>query len=290
MTAIWTRTRLILDMIKFEHTIFALPFALISVLLASRPHLLPNSMTLLWILLAMVGARSAAMAFNRIADAEIDRHNPRTANRHIPAGLLTTAQVWAFLLLSLAVFETAAWSLNRLCFMLSPLALLFILGYSYTKRFTSLCHLFLGFAIGIAPVGAWLAVRGDWNILPLLVGLVVMLWIGGFDIIYALQDYDYDVRSALFSLPKRLGKANALIISRLMHTAVIALLVLIGLMGHLHLFYFMGVVVVAALILYEQSLVKPDDLSKVNLAFFTLNGWVSVTLFGFVLLDCLFNR
>ena len=290
MNAFFARTRLILQMIKFEHTIFALPFALISVILASRQQHGLTTNSLIWILLAMVGARSAAMAFNRLADAEIDAQNPRTAKRHIPAGLLTRAQVWAFLLASIAVFEFAAWRLNTLCLLLSPIALAAVLGYSYTKRFTSLCHLFLGFAIGIAPIGAWLAIRGQFNIIPLLLGAVVMLWIAGFDIIYALQDYEFDVKSPLYSLPKRLGKTNALLLSRLMHTLMIALLILVGVLSGLHLAYFLGIVVVTSLIIYEQSLVKPNDLSKVDLAFFTLNGWVSISLFAFVLLDSLIRR
>jgi len=289
MTAIISRTRLILEMIKFEHTIFALPFALISVLLAARPQLLPDARVTLWVLVAMVSARSAAMAFNRIADAQIDAENPRTARRHIPAGLIGKTQVWVFLAIAIALFELASFKLNRICFLLSPVALLFVLGYSYTKRFTSLCHIVLGVAIGIAPIGAWLAVRGTFAVAPLLLGAIVMLWIGGFDIIYALQDYDFDVKSPLFSLPKRLGKANALVISRVMHTAMVALLVLVGVLAQMHVVYFIGVLIVAGLIFYEQSLVKADDLSKVDLAFFTLNGWVSVCLFIFVLLDRLFS-
>jgi 4-hydroxybenzoate polyprenyltransferase len=229
------------------------------------------------------------MAFNRIADAQIDAENPRTARRHIPAGLIGKAQVWIFLAVAVALFELASFKLNRICFLLSPVALLFVLGYSYTKRFTSLCHIVLGIAIGIAPIGAWLAVRGSFAVAPLLLGAIVMLWIGGFDIIYALQDYDFDVKSPLFSLPKRLGKANALILSRVMHTAMIALLVLVGFLAQMHALYFVGVVIVTGLIIYEQSLVKPDDLSKVDLAFFTLNGWVSVCLFVFVLLDRLLS-
>lgn len=291
MQAFLTRARLLLEMIKFEHTIFALPFALISFLLAIRHT--PggfNGVTLLWIVVAMVGARSAAMAFNRLVDAEYDGRNPRTAKRHIPAGLLSRAQVGAFLIIAIVLFELAAWRLNRLCFLLSPIALGAILGYSYTKRFSALCHLFLGFAIGIAPIGAWIAVRGTLDVVPILLGATVMLWIGGFDIIYALQDYDFDRESALFSLPKAIGKANALRISRLMHTIAVALLIVIGAIGGLHLFYFVGVAVVAGLILYEQSLVKPDDLSRVDMAFFTLNGWVSVSLFAFVLLDSLVLR
>lgn len=291
MNAFLTRSRLLLEMIKFEHTIFALPFALISFLLAIRHS--PggfNAVTLFWIVVAMVGARSAAMAFNRLVDADYDKQNPRTAKRHIPAGLISRAQVILFFAFAVVLFEIAAWRLNWLCLMLSPIALGAILGYSYTKRFTALCHLFLGFAIGIAPIGAWIAVTGKLAVVPLLLGAVVMVWIGGFDIIYALQDYDFDRESALFSLPKAIGKANALTVSRLMHTLAVSLLIAIGRFGGLHLLYYVGVAVVAGLILYEQSLVKPDDLSRVDLAFFTLNGWVSVSLFAFVLLDGLLIR
>ncbi len=285
------KTRLLLDMIKFEHTIFAMPFALISALLAARrvPGGL-HGITLLWIVLAMIGARSAAMAFNRLADAGYDKANPRTAGRHIPAGQISRGQAGAFLAFSVGLFELAAWRLNLLCLLLSPIALAAVLGYSYTKRFTSLCHLFLGFAIGIAPIGAWVAVTGRLDIVPLLLGAVVMLWIGGFDIIYALQDYDFDVNSPLFSLPKRLGKANALIASRLMHIGAIGLLIAVGVLSHLSPIAFVGIGIAALLIAWEQSLVKPDDISRVNLAFFTLNGWVSVSLFAFVLLDQLITR
>jgi 4-hydroxybenzoate polyprenyltransferase len=233
----------------------------------------------------MVGARSAAMAFNRLADAAIDAQNPRTAKRHLPAGILSKTQVGVFLVVSIVLFEVAAWKLGRLCFALSPVALLFLLGYSFTKRFTSLCHLFLGFAIGIAPVGAWLAIRGTFDLVPILLSLAVMLWIGGFDIIYALQDYEHDVKSPLHSLPKKLGKANALLVSRLMHAIMLGMLVAVGVVSGLGAIYFLGVAVVGALIVYEQSLVRPDDLRRVDLAFFTLNGWVSVSLFVFVLLD-----
>jgi len=283
-----SKTRLILNMIKFEHTIFALPFALIALLLAARTA--PQGLTahtVFYVVLAMVGARSAAMAFNRLVDAEIDKANPRTAARHIPAGLLSRTQVGLFLVLALSLFEFAAFQLNRLCFLLSPLALIAILGYSYTKRFTALCHLVLGFAIGIAPIGAWLAVRGTFDAVPLLLGAVVMLWIGGFDIIYALQDYENDVASPLHSIPKALGKANALLVSRAMHFVMLVLLVVIGKLSGMHGVYFAGVAVVAGLIVYEQSLVKPNDLRRVDMAFFTLNGWVSMSLLAFVTLDLL---
>jgi 4-hydroxybenzoate polyprenyltransferase len=277
-----------MQMIKFEHTIFALPFALISFILAVRSGgNETTTFTLIWVLLAMIGARSAAMSFNRLTDAAIDADNPRTSGRHIPAGLLSKSHVWLFLAISVVLFELSSWKLNRLCFELSPVALFCVLGYSYTKRFTSLCHLFLGFAIGIAPIGAWMAVRGSLSPVSLLLGAAVMLWIGGFDIIYALQDYDVDVQSNVFSLPKRIGKANALAVSRTLHVGAIACLVLVGAIYGLHLIYFTGVAVVAALIAYEQSLVRPNDLTRVNLAFFTMNGWVSVSLFAFVLADTL---
>jgi 4-hydroxybenzoate polyprenyltransferase len=292
--ALLGRLRIILEMIKFEHTIFALPFALISTLLAARtaglPNGLPTGWMLGWILVAMVGARSAAMAFNRIVDARFDAANPRTAKRAIPAGLLTVSQVTLFTIASVALFVFAAYQLNPLCLALSPVALLAVLGYSYTKRFTPLSHLFLGFAIGIAPIGAWIAVTCRLDVVPLLLGAVVMLWIGGFDIIYALQDVDFDQSVGLHSLPMRIGRSRALFVSRLMHAAMLALLVVVGVLAGLHTVYFVGVGVIAALIIYEQSIVSPDDLSRVNVAFFTLNGWVSVSLFAFVVLDRLIVR
>jgi 4-hydroxybenzoate polyprenyltransferase len=288
------RLRIILEMIKFEHTIFALPFALVSTLLAAQaaglPNGLPTPYMFGWILVAMVGARSAAMAFNRIVDARFDAANPRTAKRAIPAGLLTIPQVALFTVVSVALFVLAAYQLNPLCLALSPVALLAVLGYSYTKRFTSLSHLFLGFAIGIAPIGAWIAVTGRFDAVSLLLGAVVLLWIGGFDIIYALQDVEFDSRVGLYSLPKRLGRARALLVSRLMHALMLGLLALVGVFAGLHVAYFVGVVVIALLIAYEQSIVSPDDLSRVNVAFFTLNGWVSVSLLAFVLLDRLIVR
>jgi 4-hydroxybenzoate polyprenyltransferase len=280
-----------MQMIKFEHTIFALPFALISVILAARNSSRGlNVWIITWVVLSMVGARSAAMSFNRLTDADIDARNPRTSGRHIPAGLLTKGHVLLFLTASIALFELASWKLNSLCFELSPIALLFVLGYSYTKRFTSLCHLFLGFAIGIAPIGAWLAVTGAISPPALLLGATVMLWIGGFDIIYSLQDYEVDVSSKLFSLPKRIGKAGALTVSRIMHLGAVVCLTAVGVLTGLHFIYYAGVLVVSALITYEQSLVRPDDLTRVDLAFFTLNGWVSISLFAFVLLDTMLLR
>lgn len=275
------------ELVKIEHTIFALPFALISMLLASKglPHGLPPLFVILWIIVAMVGARSAAMAFNRLADRAIDAANPRTASRHIPAGLVSVKTATLYFVVSVVVFAFASWSLSPLCLMLSPVALAVILGYSLAKRFTPLCHLILGFGIGIAPIGAWIAVRGDLATIPLLLGAIVMLWIGGFDIIYALQDYDFDRANKVYSIPAKVGKAKALMISRLMHVIVIALLFTVGVLAHLGFIYFVGACVVTGLIIYEQSIVKPNDLSRVNMAFFTLNGWVSVLLFLFTALD-----
>ncbi len=279
-------------MIKFEHTLFALPFALISMLLASRSQgrSLPEPRIIGGILLAMVGARSAAMAFNRIADARIDALNPRTAIRAIPTGQVSLAQAWLFTVTAIVVFEIAAWWLNPLCLALSPVALLAVLGYSYTKRFTPLCHLFLGFGIGIAPIGAWVAVTGRIDPLPVLIGAAVMLWIAGFDIIYALQDAEFDTQHRLRSLPQSIGKPAALMLSRFLHLAMLALLLYVGIAASLHVAYFLGLVIVTGLIAYEHSIVSPSDLSRVNLAFFTLNGWVSVLLFAFVIADRLLWR
>ena len=279
--------KIILEMIKFEHTVFALPFALISAILAARtlPGGVPGARSIFWILMAMVGARSAAMAFNRIVDARFDARNPRTANRAIPAGLLSVGQVWLFTVAAIVLFVFAAHQLNPLCLALAPVALLVVLGYSFTKRFTSLSHLALGFGIGIAPIGAWIAITGRLELIPLMLGAVVMLWIGGFDIIYALQDVDFDREAGLFSLPKAIGKGPALLVSRVMHALMLAILAAVGIAAGLGWLYFAGVMVVAGLIAYEHSIVSPTDLSRVNVAFFTMNGWVGVALFVFVLLD-----
>lgn len=286
--AAWERLRVILEMIKFEHTVFALPFAMMSAVLAA--HGFPSGRVTLWILLAMVGARSSAMAFNRLVDQEFDRRNPRTATRALPAGLLTPAQVWTFVLSTTALFVFAAWQLNPLALMLSPVALLVIWGYSYTKRFTSFCHVVLGLAIGIAPPGAWIAVRGTLDWAPVLLTAAVMLWVGGFDVIYACQDAEFDRSLGLQSLPARLGVGGALNVSRVMHAITVVLLALLPQLVPLGLIYYTGVVAVAALLVYEQSLVKAHDLSRVNAAFFTVNGFVSIGLFLFTLADVLLGR
>lgn len=293
-TGVIARLMVILNMIRFEHTVFALPFALLGALFGAQhaglPRGLPTALQTWWILVAMAGARSAAMAFNRIVDARYDAMNPRTATRAIPAGLLSVSQVAVFLLASVAAFLVAAWQLNPLCLALSPIALAAVLGYSFTKRFTSLSHLALGVADGIAPIGAWVAVTGSLHPASAMLGLAVTLWIGGFDVIYALQDVEFDRRVGLHSLPSRIGAGPALLVSRVMHAATIVVLVAVGQMLGLHTLYYIGVAVAAALITWEQTMVSPTDLSRVNLAFFTLNGWVSVSLFAFALLDRLVAR
>lgn len=273
-----------LDMIKFEHSIFALPFALTGAVLAIRedgfatPGLAGR---LGWILVAMVAARSAAMAFNRLLDHEIDARNPRTAMRHLPAGTLSRGFAGTFTLAAAGVFVLASAMLGSLCLKLAPVALAVVLGYSYTKRFTSLSHLALGLALGIAPSAAWIAIRGGYDARMLWLTAAVMLWTAGFDIIYACQDYEFDRRSGLHSLPARLGIRHALRISRLLHVLMVACLVMLIETFQLGWLAAVGVVAVAALLAYEQSLVSAKDLSKVNAAFFTMNGYVSLLLFAF---------
>jgi 4-hydroxybenzoate polyprenyltransferase len=280
----WRRVRLTLEMIKFEHSVFALPFALTGAMLAardSRMNLSALGWKLFWIVVAMVGARSAAMAFNRVVDAEIDARNPRTRMRHIPAGILSAAFGWGFVAVASLVFLYAARELNMLCFKLAPVALGVIFFYSFTKRFTAFSHLVLGFALGIAPAAAWIAVRGSLDVRILWLTAAVMFWTAGFDIIYSCQDYEFDVAESLFSLPKRIGVARALRVSQLLH--VLMILCLLALARRLDLGWLsvMGIAAVALLLIYEHSLVKPNDFSRVNAAFFTMNGWVSVLFFVF---------
>ncbi len=281
------QTRIILEMIKFEHTVFMLPFALMAAVIAGHRDWPLFAHKLPWILLAMVGARSAAMAFNRIVDRQYDAQNPRTAMRAIPAGLLSVPQVAAFTVGASLLLVFAAFMLNPLAYALSPVALLLALGYSYTKRFTAFSHLFLGIAMAVAPVGAWIAVTGRIDPPALWLGGAVVCWLFGFDILYALQDTEFDRANGLHSMPALLGPAGALAVSRAAHAAMVALLVMAGLSGHLGLIYFAAVVLAAAVVAWEQSLVKPDDLSRLNLAFFTLNGYLSAGLFALTLLDVL---
>ena len=272
-------------MIKFEHTVFALPFAIMSAFLASET--LPGWSKLGWILVAMVGARSCAMSFNRLADAEIDTQNPRTKRRAIPAGLLRKSEVWAFTIFSSLLLVVAAHQLNPLAFNLSPVALATIMLYSYTKRFTSMSHLWLGLSLSIAPIGAWIAIKGQFDVLPLLLGLVVMLWTAGFDIIYACQDLDFDRRQGLYSIPAQFGIYSALWISTALHVITVILLVVIWYVSPLGLIYLGGVGLVSVILIYEHVIVKPHDLSRVNLAFFRLNGAVSLILMFLAVADVL---
>ena len=283
LVRVWSQFRIILDMIRFEHTLFALPFALMAALLAAGG--LPPGRVSLWILAAMVGARSSAMAFNRLVDLEFDRRNPRTAGRALPAGQLTPVQVWLFVAGSTALFLGAAWQLNPLALALSPVALTIIWGYSFTKRFTPFCHLVLGLAIGIAPPGAWVAVRGSLDWAPIILSAAVMLWVGGFDIIYACQDVDFDRSAGLRSIPARLGIGRALWISRGLHAGAVVFLLMLALVAPLGTIYLTGVLLAAGLLIYEQSLVRADDLSRVDAAFFTVNGFVSIGLFAFTAAD-----
>lgn len=269
-------------MIKFSHSIFALPFALASASLAAREGFGWGQIG--WIVLAMVGARSAAMGFNRLADQAIDARNPRTASRELPRGALSRSDVWVFVLASAGVLVLAAAQLNPLCLALSPLALSLVFGYSYTKRFTPLSHLVLGLALAVAPVGAWLAIRGRFAPEPLLLGLAVLLWVAGFDTIYACQDADFDRREGLHSLPARFGVARALGLARAFHVLAVLLLLALYVLTPLHPVYLLGVFLIAALLAYEHSLVRADDLSRIDVAFFTLNGWISVGYFATTLL------
>lgn len=263
-----------LDMIRFEHSVFALPFALLGALLAA--HGIPSGRILLWIIVAMVAARSAAMTFNRIADRAFDAANPRTEMRPLQTGRLTVGFAWVFTIVSSAVFLLAAERLNRLAFVLSPFVLAILLAYSWTKRFTNWSHAVLGFCLGMAPVGAWIAVRGtvDWR--PFILCAAVTLWTAGFDIIYACQDIDYDRSTRLHSIPKSFGIRAALVISSLLHVVMVGLLIALALVFHLSWITAVGIAIVAALLIYEHALVKPNDLSRVNAAFFTVNGFIGI--------------
>ncbi|HEX3104394.1 MAG TPA: UbiA-like polyprenyltransferase [Terriglobales bacterium] len=280
--------RVTLEMIKWEHSVFALPFALCGAMLAARG--VPTVHQIIWIIVAMVAARSAAMSFNRLADSSIDAANPRTRSRALPAGALTRKFVTSFVIVSSAIFVLAAWELNRLAFLLSPLALAVLLLYSYTKRWTRWSHLVLGFGLGIAPAAAWIAVRGSLDPRILVLTAAVTFWVAGFDVLYACQDYEFDQQAGLHSLPRYCGIGNALWIARSFHLSMLMLLVALVWMFGLGAFTIAGVVAVLVLLAYEHSLVSKDDLSKLNAAFFTMNGIISVIFFFFLALDLLAHR
>jgi 4-hydroxybenzoate polyprenyltransferase len=271
------RIRIVLEMIKFEHSVFALPFALVGAMLAARAAgALPTWRQLLWIIVAMVGARSAAMTLNRIVDLEFDRRNPRTANRALPKGELSVGFAAVFTVIASAVLVFAAWQLNPLALQLSPVALAVLFFYSFTKRFTAWSHFVLGFSLGMSPAAAWIAIRGSLDARILILCAAVTLWVGGFDVLYACQDVEFDRAAGLHSIPKKFGVARALLIARAMHLIMVALLVWLALSFELAWPAWAGIAVVAALLAYEHSLVRPHDLSKMNAAFFTVNGYISL--------------
>jgi len=283
LPSLWAKMRTTLEMIKWEHSIFALPFALTAVLLAANG--LPNWRVLAWILVAMVAARSAAMAFNRWADADLDATNPRTKNRAIPAGLLSREFVLGFTVLSAAVFVLAAAELNRLALCLSPLVLVVLLGYSYMKRITRWSHLVLGLALGLAPSAAWIAVRGSLDARILVLTAAVTLWAGGFDVLYACQDFEHDREAGLHSLPQAAGLSAAFWTARAMHLAMLGLLLWLGVLFQFRTLGWLGIGVVGLLLAYEHSLVSPRDLRRLNAAFFTMNGVIAMVFLAFVAAD-----
>ena len=298
-----------LSLVKFSHTIFAMPFAVIGFALATLQvaHTADLTTTIGWgnkifitprgllikfilVILCMVFARSAAMAFNRYLDSNFDAKNPRTAIREIPAGIISTQSALRFVIINCILFLIATYFINRMCFLLAPVALFVILFYSYTKRFTPLCHLVLGIGLSLAPIGAYLAVTGAFALLPILFSLAVVFWVSGFDIIYALQDVEFDKSQKLFSMPAWLGKSKALKLSEFLHLLSAAGVVAAGIYGHFGVLYWLGILVFIGMLFYQHSIVKPNDLSKVNIAFMTANGIASVVFSIFVLLDIFLNH
>ncbi|MGB4845238.1 MAG: UbiA-like polyprenyltransferase [Ferruginibacter sp.] len=291
-----------LSLVKFSHTIFAMPFAMIGFFLATKEKIIiaitnyhrdfvkfetPNSLwrILILVILCMIFARSAAMAFNRWLDKNFDAKNPRTAIREIPAGIIKSNSALWFVIINCLIFIICCFFINKICFYLSPVALFVVLFYSYTKRFTALCHLVLGIGLSLAPIGAYLAVTGQFALLPILFSFSVLFWVSGFDIIYALQDEEFDKTNQLHSIPAALGKSKALMVSNLLHVLSAACVIGAGLYGHFGLWYWIGVAIFCGLLIYQHLLVKPTDLSKVNMAFFTTNGIASVVFAIFVILD-----
>lgn len=283
--AILTKVILYLRMIKIEHSVFALPFALASAMLAAQG--IPSIYQILWITIALVSARAAAFGFNRIIDRKIDALNPRTANREIPSGKIKVSEALIFTIICLGVFVYSAWMLNPLCFKLSPIAIAVLFIYSYTKRFTWACHFVLGLALSLAPLGAWIAIRGtfDWEIFPMVVAVV--FWLAGFDTLYALWDVEFDRKYGIYSIPKIFGIKRAIYLARVFHVIAWGFLVLTGFIFKLNVLYWLGMVLVAYLFIREHALVKPEDLSKLNFAFFNMNGYISLTVFLFTTLAIL---
>ncbi len=279
-----------LSLVKFSHTIFAMPFALIGFFLGikSKPlafSLQPLAIKFFLVIICMITARSAAMAFNRYLDRSFDEKNPRTAIREIPKGIISANSALRFVILSSVIFVIATYFINSICFYLSPVALFVILFYSYTKRFTFLCHLVLGIGLSLAPIGAYLAVTGVFAILPILFSFAVVFWVSGFDVIYALQDVDFDQSQKLHSIPSTIGKASALKVSELLHLASAACVIAAGVYGNFHWIYWIGILIFIGMLIYQHSIIKPNDLSKVNIAFMTANGIASVVFAVFVIAD-----
>ena len=287
-TTLLRKITVFLEMIKFSHTIFALPFALTGALLAARG--LPSGAQLLWICLAMVGARTAAMGLNRLIDADIDARNPRTAGRAIPAGLIGKGVTLTFICASLALLLVAAAQLNPLCLKLSPLALFFLVLYSYCKRFTALAHVVLGICLAAAPIGAWIAIRGSIDLPALILGGIVLFWVAGFDILYALQDLEFDRNAGLHSIPVALGVNGSLWAARLFHLVMLVLLAGLYMVMQLGGFFMAGIVVVVAMLAYEHWLLRKGDLRKLDAAFFNMNGYISVAILIFTALEVLVRR
>ena len=278
-----------LSLVKFSHTIFAMPFALIGFVLGLRYHFIHQTtvdqvwLKFILVLVCMVTARSTAMAFNRYLDRHFDKLNPRTAIREIPAGIIKAEKALVFIGINMAIFITATYFINSICFYLSPVALFVILFYSYTKRFTYLCHLVLGIGLSLAPIGAYLAVTGSFDVLPLLFSFAVIFWVSGFDIIYALQDIDFDQSQSLYSIPSQWGLKQSLSISRVLHVLSASLVIAAYFVGDFHFLYLFGLLIFIGMLIYQQSIVKPYDLSKVNLAFMTANGIASIVFSVFVI-------
>lgn len=275
MTGLFQQIKIFMEMIKFSHTIFALPFALSAALLAANG--LPTGRQLLFLMLAMVGARTAAMAMNRLIDAEIDARNPRTVTRAIPAGLISKGAVLTAILLSTALLLWAAAMLNPLCLKLSPIALFFLILYSYCKRFTALAHVVLGICLAGAPIGAWVALKGTIELPAIVLGLIVLFWVAGFDILYALQDLDYDREAGLHSIPVALGVDGSLWLARLFHLMTVCFLIWLVYLLHLGLWFWLGTAAMTAMLLYEHWLLRAGDLTRLDAAFFTMNGYISLT-------------
>jgi 4-hydroxybenzoate polyprenyltransferase len=286
MSSVAGKIILYLRMIKFPHSIFALPFAFTGAVIAAEG--IPSIREIVWITIAMVGARSGAMGLNRVVDRKIDRENPRTKNRELPKGEIRLSEAILFTGVSIAIFIFAAYMLNPLCLKLSPIALAVLFIYSYTKRFTWTTHFVLGLALSAAPLGAWIAVRGTFDAEIVPMGIAVIFWLAGFDTLYALQDIEFDKSHGLYSIPKRFGIKNALLLARLFHLITFIMLLATGVLFKMGIFYWLGMMIVAGLFIYEHSLVKESDLNKLDIAFFNMNGYISITVFIFTLMDYIF--